>query len=81
MCTRASKSARRPPPLALEASEQWEEVRARLVTDSALEAYEFSFESPHIVGTDEVYDYARTSFTPSRPILAAAMDPHESDLP
>ncbi len=61
-------------PLVLETSEQWEEVRARLPTDSALEAYEFSFESPHIVGTDEVYDYARTSFTPGRPILAATMD-------
>ena len=61
-----------PAPLALEASEPWEQVRAKL--DAALEAYEFSFESPHIVATDDVYDYARTSFTPGRPILAAAMD-------
>jgi len=61
-------------PLVLESSEQWEEVRDRLATDSALEAYEFSFESPHIVGSDEVYDYARVSFMPGRPILAAAMD-------
>jgi transglutaminase-like putative cysteine protease len=61
-------------PLVLDASERWEEVRARLPTDSALEAYEFCFESPHIVGTDEIYDYARASFTPGRPILAAAMD-------
>ena len=35
-----------PVPLVLEASERWEEVRARLATDVALEAYEFSFESP-----------------------------------
>lgn len=63
-----------PAPLALEASEQWEEVRARLATDSALDAYEFSFESPHIVASDEVYDYARASFTEGRPILAATMD-------
>jgi transglutaminase-like putative cysteine protease len=60
-------------PLVLDASEPWEEVRNRLATDAALEAYEFSFESPYVVATDEVSDYALESFTPGRPILAAAM--------
>jgi transglutaminase-like putative cysteine protease len=31
------------------------------------------FESPYVVGTDDVHDYALQSFTPGRPILAAAM--------
>ncbi len=62
-----------PTPLALDASEPWEHVRDRLATDAALEAYEFSFESPYIVGSDEIHDYALESFTPGRPILAAAM--------
>ena len=63
-----------PQPLALEASEPWEQVRTRLPLDAALEAYEYTFESPYIVGNDDVENYARASFTPGRPILAAAMD-------
>lgn len=63
-----------PSPLVLDASEPWEQVRARLPLDAALEAYEYTFESPYIVGNDDVEAYARASFTPGRPILAAAMD-------
>jgi transglutaminase-like putative cysteine protease len=60
--------------LVLDDSEPWEDVRARLTTDGALEAYELTFESPYVAGDDEVEAYARESFTPGRPILAATMD-------
>jgi transglutaminase-like putative cysteine protease len=57
-----------------EASEPWEQVRERLGAEGALEAYEFSFDSPYVASDEGVYDYARGSFTPGRPILAAARD-------
>jgi transglutaminase-like putative cysteine protease len=63
-----------PIPLDLEASEPWESVRAKLLDEAALEAYEFSFDSPYAIGNEDVHQYARESFTPGRPILAAAMD-------
>ncbi len=49
-------------------------MRAKLLSEAALEAYEFSFDSPYSIGNEDVYQYARESFTPGRPILAAAMD-------
>lgn len=66
----------RPAPalLDVDASEPWEQVRERLGVDSALEAYEFSFDSPYVTASEAVNAYARESFTPGRPILAAAMD-------
>jgi transglutaminase-like putative cysteine protease len=63
-----------PAPLDVDASEPWEQVRERLGVDSALEAYEFSFDSPYVTASEAVNAYARESFTPGRPILAAAMD-------
>jgi transglutaminase-like putative cysteine protease len=61
-------------PVALEESAPWETIRERLADYDALEAYEYVFASPYVVGTDDVHDYALQSFTPGRPILAAAMD-------
>jgi transglutaminase-like putative cysteine protease len=63
-----------PAPLDVDASEPWEQVRERLGVESALEAYELSFDSPYVTASEAVHAYARESFTPGRPILAAAMD-------
>jgi transglutaminase-like putative cysteine protease len=61
-------------PLVLERSEPWEAVRDSLADDAALNAYEFSFPSPYVAFNDDIEAYARQSFPPGRPILAAAMD-------
>jgi transglutaminase-like putative cysteine protease len=61
-------------PLALDASAPWENVRAHLAESAALAAFEYAFASPYVVGSDAIRDYALVSFTPARPILAAAMD-------
>jgi transglutaminase-like putative cysteine protease len=61
-------------PLALEQSEPWEAVRDELGGPAVLAAYEFAFASPYVAFNDDIYDYALQSFTPGRPILAAAMD-------
>ena len=53
---------------------QIEAVRELLTTEGILHAYEFSFDSPYVAANDEVSEYAKVSFTPGRPILAAAMD-------
>jgi transglutaminase-like putative cysteine protease len=63
-----------PRPLAPEQSAPWESVREQLAACDPLDAYELVFESPYVVADDAVRDYARSSFTPGRPILAAAMD-------
>jgi transglutaminase-like putative cysteine protease len=63
-----------PEPLELSSSEPWEEVRRRLVDEAALSAYEFSFESPYVVASEDVQHYARQSFEAGRPLLEAAMD-------
>jgi transglutaminase-like putative cysteine protease len=61
-------------PIDLDESEPWERVRERLGAEAALDAYEFSFDSLYVAADDAVYEYARESFAPSRPILAATMD-------
>ena len=61
-------------PLLLEQSEPWEAVRDSLSDRAGLNAYEFAFPSPYVAFTDDVEAYARQSFWPGRPILAAAMD-------
>jgi transglutaminase-like putative cysteine protease len=61
-------------PAALEQSTPWEIVRDKLASSDTLDAYEFVFKSPYAVGDDAVRDYALRSFTPGRPVLAAAMD-------
>jgi transglutaminase-like putative cysteine protease len=55
----------------------WEEVREMLdssIEQEVFEAVEHRFESPHVRWTHAVRDYAAASFTPGRPILAAALD-------
>jgi transglutaminase-like putative cysteine protease len=54
--------------------ESWEVVRQRLAAEGALHAYEYSFDSPHVIASDELQDYAQLSFRPGRPLLEAAMD-------
>lgn len=61
-------------PLVLEQSEPWEAVRDSLADRAALNAYEFAFPSPYVAFDDDIEAYARQSFSPGRPILAAAMD-------
>jgi transglutaminase-like putative cysteine protease len=66
-----------PVPLALEASEPWEDVRrqvASVASEELLQVYEFSFDSLHVVANEDVYDYALRSFPPGKPILEGAMD-------
>jgi len=63
--------------VALEQSAPWETVREQLAAHDALDAldaFELVFESPYIAGNDAIHEYALQSFTPGRPILAAAMD-------
>ena len=58
--------------LALEQSAPWESVRDRLAAYEALDAYELVFASPYVALDEAVREYALESFTPQRPILAAA---------
>ena len=71
---RARVEVRPPARIDTDASPSWEGVREQLGAYEVLEAYEFTFESPYVVGDDAVHEYALASFTPGRPILAAAMD-------
>jgi transglutaminase-like putative cysteine protease len=59
---------------ALDASAPWETVRAELADSTALAAFEYVFASPYVVGNEAIREYTALSFTPERPILAAAMD-------
>ncbi len=55
----------------------WEDVRDRLVRGAGadmLDAGQFIYESPYVPTLAAVRDYALESFTPSRPILEAAME-------
>ena len=59
-----------------QASEAWEDVRARLET-MATETHEivqYIFDSPLTAFTADLPGYALKSFTPGRPLLAAALD-------
>jgi transglutaminase-like putative cysteine protease len=58
----------------LDASPPWETVRAELAGSAALAAFEYAFASPYVVGNEAIRDYTLLSFTPQRPILAAAME-------
>lgn len=58
-------------------SPPWESVRDALKSDltpAGLEARQFLYESPFILFRDDIRDYAARSFTPRRPILAAAIE-------
>ncbi len=55
----------------------WEAVSDRLAGDrspAGLDAYEFTLDSPYVAAGPDLAAYARTSFTPGRPVLAAAVD-------
>lgn len=55
----------------------WERVRDQLAVDRSavgLAAYQFAFESPYVPFHPELGEYARQSFVPGRPILAAVRD-------
>jgi len=64
-------------PPAPEDTQPWEKVRAALRQDlsfTGLDAYQFVFESPYVRWDDETAAYAAPSFSPGRPLLAAALD-------
>lgn len=55
----------------------WESVHEALMepkTEDAVAAVQYKFESPHVVITPEIEDYARGSFAPGRAILDASLD-------
>jgi len=65
------------PPTAPELSRPWDAVARELETTrdaDALDAYHFAFDSPYVASNGEIDDYARLSFPPGRPVLAAAMN-------
>lgn len=55
----------------------WDAVRDRLRTNrdaASLEAYQFAFPSRNVPFNDELADYARPSFAPSRPLFEAVLE-------
>jgi transglutaminase-like putative cysteine protease len=63
------------PPLLFPAS--WESVRDRLAEArraDAVEAYGYTFDSPHVKKSPALFAYAERSFPPGRPFLDAVMD-------
>lgn len=55
----------------------WEEVRDQLASSTdqeVFEALEHVFESPYVRWNQAIFDYAALSFTPRRPLMAAALD-------
>ena len=62
-------------PLTSPSNVAWEAARDQLAVHrsvDALEAFEFVFDSPFVAGSIELADYAKPSFDPGRPLLAAA---------
>jgi len=67
----------RPGLAAIAGSLPWEHVRNMMVLDrseATLEACRYLYDSPHVSAFPELEAYARTSFTPGRPQLDAALD-------
>ncbi len=65
------------PPTDPAATPPWESVRVALEQDrspDALEARQFVFDSPYVTAGADLARYAAPSFTPGRPLLAAALD-------
>ena len=61
-------------PLTSPSNVAWEAARDQLAVHrsvDALEAFEFVFDSPFVAGSIELADYAKPSFDPGRPLLAA----------
>lgn len=64
-------------PIAANETPAWETVRDQLRDPHStrnLEACQYAFDSPNIKSSEGLRDYAAYSFTPNRPILAAALD-------
>jgi transglutaminase-like putative cysteine protease len=70
----ARVEVREPDAVDFAATEPWENVRRQVLAEGALQAYEFTFDSPYALGSEDVAEYARESFRPGRPILEAAFD-------
>jgi transglutaminase-like putative cysteine protease len=67
---------RRPTPDA-ESTVPWDRVAPDLFcdhSDAGLDAAQYAFDSPYTIAGDSVVAYARDSFPPGRPLLAAAID-------
>lgn len=63
--------------LRVENTPAWEAARERVHRDrgrAGLDAYQFTFDSPHVVRSDTLRDYAAPSFPPGRPLLDALLD-------
>lgn len=58
---------------ALDSTPAWETI-AKLNLETDLLAAHFSRNSPHIRSNESIEEYAKTSFTPDRPIAEAALD-------
>lgn len=67
-----------PPVLVPNESQPWEQVRDSLRglsgPDDGAEITQYCFDSALVVSSPELLDYARGSFTPGRPAVAAAID-------
>jgi transglutaminase-like putative cysteine protease len=64
------------PPVALDAGAPWEGVRDELLYHRGApyaDASEFSYPSPYVVTNQELAAFARDSFVPQRPVIAAAV--------
>ena len=64
------------PPIALDAGAPWEAVRDELFYQRGApyaDAAEFSYPSPYVVTAPELAAFARESFAPKRPLVAAAV--------
>jgi transglutaminase-like putative cysteine protease len=74
--TATSKVDVEPAPLMLDGP-AWEDVRAALRSSTepeVVDAVEFVLDSPAVVGSPAVAEYAAASFPPGRPIVAGAVD-------
>jgi len=62
--------------VAIDASPAWEEIADLLANGRgrSIGAQQFIFDSPQVASGRLVRDYAATSFTPGRPVLAVAME-------
>src|SRR5205807_2225621 len=63
------------PPLLFPAS--WESIRDRVARErraDVLEAYSYTFDSPHVRTSKALVAFAAPSFRPGRPFLEAVMD-------
>lgn len=68
---------RTPAPPASESTPPWDGIFADLcrdTSDAGLETVQFAFDSPYTEAMTDLAAFARVSFTPGRPIMAAALD-------